>query len=71
MHQLAKSFEFPTSLQTARPVNADRFRICFPGEQLLAGSEWGNEPRAVGVPFLTLFESRLIHTISNLGANNV
>jgi hypothetical protein len=37
----------------------------------LPGSEWGNEPRAVGVPFLTLFESRLIHTISNLGANNV
>jgi len=35
------------------------------------GNAWGNEPRAVGVPFLTLFEARLFHSISNLGANNV
>ncbi len=34
-------------------------------------SAWENESRAVGVPFLTLFEFWRSHSISNLGANNV
>ncbi len=34
-------------------------------------SAWENESRAVGGPFLTLFEFWRSHSISNLGANNV
>ena len=49
----------------------DRQRTILAGMKQERENPLGNESRAVGVPFLTLFESRSFHWTSILGANNV